>query len=45
MFAFDPNVSGQPPQPGQLATEQEQRAEHNQRNPNPDQSFANVVHG
>jgi hypothetical protein len=45
VFALDPDISRQSSKPGQLATKREQQAEHDQRNPNPNQSFANIVHG
>jgi hypothetical protein len=45
VFSFYIDVTRQSSKPWQLATKREQRSEHNQRNPNPDQSFADVVHG
>jgi cell division protein FtsN len=44
MLAVDADITRQPAEPRQLATQPEQSSERDQHEPNEDQDFADVVH-
>jgi len=45
VFSFNADISRQSSKPWHPATKREQGPQHNQSNPNNNQSFADVIHG